>query len=239
MEEICQSFIYGCYIMMKSALVLTTALLAGAAHADVLGLTAEVGSYSPSADNSFINNHGSSKQSADLDGKSGTYFGIAFEHPLPIIPNVRFQSLSLKANGSVGGSSAKLDLSHQDYTLYYEFLDGLLWIDLDAGLTLRKFDGSVTIAGSKTDLSDSYPLGYLSGYVTVPGTRLSFGGEVKAGGFDGSSITDTTLKVKYETPFLVGIEGGYRKMNLDLSDIGGKNVKSDFSGVFIGAFVDF
>ncbi|MFI8621913.1 MAG: TIGR04219 family outer membrane beta-barrel protein [Marinomonas sp.] len=225
--------------MMKPALLLTTALLAGTAQADILGLTAEVGSYSPSADDSYISDSGSSKKSADLDGKSGTYFGIAFEHPLPLIPNVRFQTLDLKANGSSDGKSAKLDLSHQDYTLYYEFLDGLLWIDLDAGLTVRKFDGSVSLDGDKSNLSDFYPLGYVAGYVTVPGTRLSFGGEVKAGGFDGSSITDTTLKVKYQSPFLVGLEGGYRKIDLDLDDIDGKDIKSDFSGVFVGAFIDF
>ena len=222
-------------IMMKSALFFTTALLVGAAQADVLGLTAEVASYYPSADNSFISDY-------DLDSEHGTYVGIAFEPPLALIPNVRFQNqnLELQANDTPGRPSAKIDLSHQDYTLYYEFLDGLLWINLDAGVTFRHFDVSL-------QSNDSYTLGYLSGYMTVPGTRLSLGAEVKTGGsvylntvntelFDRSrNVTDTTFKVKYQTPFFVGLEGGYRKMKLHLS----KDIKSASSAIFIGAFVGF
>jgi len=214
--------------MMKPALFLTTALLtAGTAQADVLGLTAEAGYFLPSADSSSIDG-----TSANLDGNNGAYFGIAFEHPLPVVPNIRFQSIDLSANSS----SQKLDLSHQDYTLYYELLDGLLWIDLDVGLTVRKFSGSVRTSGHSRDISSVYPLGYASGYITIPGTRVSLGGELKAGGFDGATIADTTLKIKYQTPFLVGVEGGYRRANIDLDD---KDVKSTFSGAFVGAFIDF
>lgn len=224
---------------MKKALLLSTLLFAGAANADFLGVTAEAGAFSPDVSDASYGVDGSGSSPADLDGKTGAYYGIALDHPLPLIPNIRLQHLNLKANGSIGGSSAKLDLSHTDYTLYYRFLDGLFWLDLDAGLTFRKFDGSATVNGNKTDLSDTQPLGYVSAFVTLPGTGLSLGGEVKAGGYSGTSITDTTLKVKYQTPFFVGLEGGYRTMSLDLNDIDNRDVKGDFKGAFIGAFIHF
>ncbi|MBU1297480.1 MAG: TIGR04219 family outer membrane beta-barrel protein [Gammaproteobacteria bacterium] len=199
---------------MKSALLLSTALLASAAHADVLGLTAEAGSY--------ITNDGE-----DFN----TYFGVAVEHPIPLIPNFRIQHQDLE--GKVG--STKIDTSYNDYTLYYEFLDGLLWLDLDAGITLRSIDGSI----GSTDVSDSYPLGYLSAYVTFPGTSLSVGGELKTGGGSDANITDTTFKIKYQALYFAGLEAGYRKVSENIDDIDGSSFDVDFTGVFIGAFVDF
>ena len=201
---------------MKSALLLSTALLASAAHADVLGLTAEAGSY--------ITNDGE-----DFN----TYFGLAVEHPIPLIPNFRIQHQELE--GKFGSANTKIDTSYNDYTLYYEFLDGLLWLDLDAGITLRSIDGSIV----STDVSDSYPLGYLSAYVALPGTSISVGGEFKAGGGSDASITDTMFKVKFQPLYFGGLEAGYRKVRHDIDDIDGSSFDAEFTGVFIGAFVDF
>jgi len=191
---------------MKLALLLSTALLAGAAQADVLGLTAEAGSY------------------AVNDGDDlNSYFGIAVEHPIPLIPNIRLQHQSLEQDNTV-------DLSFNDYTLYYEFLDGLLWLDLDAGVTFRK----ISDAGN-SDIDGTYPLGYLSAYVSFPGTALSIGGEVKTGGGSDADINDTTFKIKYQPLIFAGIEAGYRTMTEDFSSAG----KFEPKGAFIGVFVDF
>ncbi|BDX01945.1 MAG: TIGR04219 family outer membrane beta-barrel protein [Marinomonas sp.] len=193
---------------MKSALLLSTALLASAAHADVLGLTAETGS--------FITNDGEDFNS---------YFGVAIEHPIPVIPNIRLQNQSLKKFGD-----SNLDLSYNDYTLYYEFLDGLLWLDLDAGVTFRKIDDA-----GNSDIDGTYPLGYVSAYVSIPGTALSVGGEVKTGGGSDADITDTTFKVKFQPLIFAGIEAGYRTVTEDFSSAG----KYEPKGAFIGVFVDF
>jgi len=233
---------------MRAALLLSSLVLAGTAHADVLGLTAEIGAFSPDATVKF-SDHNTPSESTDMDADSSRYYGIAFEHPLPLIPNIRLQGTSLESEGTVTSNvvfdgkvlsgQAKLDLSHTDYTFYYEFLDGLLWLDLDAGLTLRDFDGSIELDSEKSNLSEIVPMGYVSAYATIPGTSFSVGGELKAITYGDSSITDTTIKVKYQTPFLVGIEGGYRSMDIDLVDVDNKDVYSESSGVFIGAFIDF
>lgn len=197
---------------MKNALLLSTALLASAAQADVLGVTAEAGSY--------LTNDGEDFNS---------YFGVALEHPIPVIPNFRIQSQSLE--GDFGGSS-NVDVSFKDYTLYYEFLDGLLWLDLDAGVTFR--DIELSGAGS-----DTYPLAYASAYVSFPGTNLSVGGEYKTGGGSDADITDTTFKIKYQALYFGGLELGYRTIDEDVKKIGNSSFDAEFTGVFVGAFLDF
>lgn len=234
---------------MRSVLFLTSLLAVGTAQADVLGLTAEYGMFSPDADVSFSDHDSNtSGNTSDLDSDSGAYYGIAFEHPIPLIPNIRLQSTSLEVdgtatvnafNGQTVSGKASLDLSHTDYTLYYEFLDGLLWLDLDAGVTLRNFDGSISLDTESADFDATIPMGYVSAYASIPGTSVAVGGELKALALGDSSLTDTTLKIKYESPFLVGVEGGYRSLNIELVDIDGKDITSDNSGFFIGAFVDF
>ncbi|BFM49423.1 TIGR04219 family outer membrane beta-barrel protein [Marinomonas sp. THO17] len=199
---------------MKNALLLSTALLASAAQADVLGLTAEVGTF----------------LTDDADD-SNSYFGVAFEHPIPLIPNLRIQNQSLEGRFS----GTKIDSSYNDYTLYYELLDGLLWLDLDAGITLRSIDGSVGAA----NISDSYPLTYVSAYVSFPGTNLSIGGEFKNGGGSDADITDTTFKIKYQALYFAGLEAGYRNVEEDIDDIDGSAFDVEFKGAFIGAFLDF
>ncbi|ETI60331.1 TIGR04219 family outer membrane beta-barrel protein [Marinomonas profundimaris] len=191
---------------MKSALLLSTALLASAAHADVLGLTAEAGTFAVNDGDDF-----------------NSYYGIAVEHPIPLIPNVRLQHQALEQKD-------KADLSFNDYTLYYEFLDGLLWLDLDAGVTFRK----ISDAGN-SDIDGTYPLVYVSAYVSFPGTALSIGGEVKNGGGSDADISDTTFKIKYQPLIFAGIEAGYRTMTEDFSSAG----KYEPKGAFIGVFVDF
>ncbi|QUX97015.1 hypothetical protein C0J08_17125 [Marinomonas sp. CT5] len=190
---------------MKSALLLSTALLASAAHADVLGLTAEAGSYASNSGNSDLN----------------SYFGVAIEHPIPLIPNFRLQHQSME-------SSSNIDLSFNDYTLYYELLDGLTLVNLDVGATFRKIDNN-------TSIDDTYPLLYVSAFLDIPGTALSVGGEVKSGGGSDADITDTTFKVKFQPLIFAGLELGYRTVNEDFKSKG----KTEPKGVFLGAFVDF
>lgn len=230
---------------MKKILMLGSLLIAANANADFLGLTAEVGTYSPDAD--FWAADTGTTGSSDMDADSGTYYGIAFEHPIPLIPNIRIQGTELSADGTAtatyNGSSytddnAAVDLSHTDYTLYYEFLDGLLWLSLDAGITLRDYDGYVEISSDRTNISEIIPMAYVAPYIDIPGTGLSFGGEFKVLSIGDYSITDNLIKIKWESPFLVGVELGYRQHEIDLEDVSDLDIYSDNSGVFFGINID-
>jgi len=222
---------------MRPALILGSLLVAANANADFIGLTAEAGLYSPNAD-TWAADSGSTVSNNNMDADSGLYYGIAFEHPIPLIPNVRIQGTTLETDGTNDGTATEIDLSHTDYTAYYELLDGLLWISLDAGVTFRQYDGTITSSGTDTDLSETVPMFYAAPAISVPGTGLTLVGEFKFGTFDDKDVTDTTLKVKWESPFLVGIEAGYRQHEIDFEGVSGKDVYSDNSGIFFGVNFD-
>lgn len=217
---------------MKKALIASTLLLAGAAQADVLGVTAEVGQFSPDA--SFDGRIDSQTANVDFNGEDNTYYGIAFEHPVPLIPNVRLQHSTLE--GYSNDVDMKIDST--DYTLYYEILDGLAWLDLDVGISIRDLDLDARVGTSSDSESVVLPTGYLSAYFTIPTLPIQFGGEVKTISAGDSSITDTTFKIKYQSPFVVGVEGGYRNANFDI-DEGSIDSELEFDGFFVGVFADF
>ena len=217
---------------MKKALIASSILLASTANADVLGLTAEIGQYSPDA--SFDGSVNGQSANSDLSGKDTTYYGIAIEHPVPLVPNFRLQDSKLEGSGT--NASTKIDST--DYTLYYEVLDGLAWLDLDLGVSFRQMDVDARVNNTRTSESFVLPTGYVSAYFTLPTLPISVGGELKTLALGDSSVTDTTFKVKYQSPYIVGVEGGYRNANLTI-DEGDMDTEVDFDGFFIGVFADF
>ena len=79
--------------------------------------------------------------SFNLNATGSTDFSMAFEHSFPFLPNARFERF---------GSSS----THQDYTLYYKFLDDVPWLTLDAGVSLRQSSGLPSISDHKTSISN-------------------------------------------------------------------------------------
>ncbi|HEY7771573.1 MAG TPA: TIGR04219 family outer membrane beta-barrel protein, partial [Marinagarivorans sp.] len=99
--------------------------------------------------------------------KNGQYFGhIAFEHPIPLLPNIRLGYTKIEDSGSspseinsrrydqiievndkdviVSWDIAQnihttLNIDALDLSLYYEVLDN--WVNLDVGLTIRQMTG--------------------------------------------------------------------------------------------------
>lgn len=217
---------------MKKALIASTLVLASTAHADVLGLTAEFGQFSP--DVSFNGQLNNQTADVDFDGDKNSYYGIAFEHPVPLVPNVRLQGSTMEGQDS--GVAMKVDST--DYTLYYELLDGLAWLDLDVGISIRDMDIKASVNNSTASESIVLPTGYLSAYVTLPTLPLQIGGEIKTISAGDSSVSDTTFKIKYQSPFVVGVEGGYRNANFDINE-GSIDSEIEFDGFFVGVFADF
>jgi outer membrane protein len=185
------------------------------------------------------------------------YFYIAFEHPLPLIPNIRFASTKLSNAGAgattidvnIGGESfpagttltTTLVLDSTDLTLYYEILDNV--VELDLGLTARKLDGSfktfsTTLTATET-LDETIPLLYAAVAFNLPVTGLSLKAE---GNFIGSSDvnhSDFQVKLGYEFASIFGIEGGYRAQNFEIADTSNVTANMKFSGIFAGLFLHF
>ncbi len=93
-----------------------------------------------------------------LSDESNAYFYVAFEHSVPVIPNVRLERSSISSSGNetvsgdfvFGGQTydgdaniqTDIDIAMTDAVLYYEIAM------FDFGLTVRHFDAEATVRGT-------------------------------------------------------------------------------------------
>ncbi|MGR6874676.1 TIGR04219 family outer membrane beta-barrel protein [Pseudomonas sp. HK3] len=196
----------------------------------------------------------------DADGQNVLYF--AFEHPVPVLPNIKIKTTDMSSDGNGQVSSgfklgdgttvvgtanvaSKLDLSHTDYTLYWGL--PLPIVTLDFGFTARQFDGSMEMSGdyaASAPLDVTVPMLYLKAGADIPLTGLSFGGDVNVISYEDSGITDFDLNITYVLPVIplldVGITAGYRSFDLEINpdDFGGSdddlNAKATIAGPYLG-----
>ncbi|HLV77539.1 MAG TPA: TIGR04219 family outer membrane beta-barrel protein [Marinobacter sp.] len=206
------------------------------AHADILGVGATV-SYWDSDFSGEVVNKGSSvdlEQDLKMGSDSNANFTAYFEHPIPVLPNVRlsYTGLSQSGSGTVGPAgfdgivsadvNSDLDIDQFDATFYYEVLDN--WVNLDLGLTARKFDGELVvreqIAGgrvSKTTVDAVVPMGYLAARLDLPFSGVSVGAEGNFVSYSGDSLRDINAYAQYQFAMLQ-LRAGYREMAIDYED---------------------
>lgn len=192
------------------------------------------------------------------DDDSLTYFYVMFDHPLPVIPNVKvsFTNIDTSANGRLTKSvvygdktfnvnenvSSEVKLDQIDLTLYYRILDNVA--NLDLGLNIKYIDaeGSITgeIAGKESaDISAPVPMLYAGIGVDLPFSGLSVSADGSAIGYQDSKFYDFTVKANYTTPWHLGIDVGYRAVKLDLDDIDDSFSDVEFDGPYAGAYLKF
>ena len=157
----------------------------------------------------------------------------ALEHPLPLLPNIRVRATDLEIDESseqsftLGGAAItpatdiEADLSHQDFTLYYELID--LVVSLDLGFTMRKFDGGVEFSNAGTvvnevKLDDWIPMVYGATGIDLPFTGVSLNIEVLTTDFDDTKNTDYKVGIGYELGLGLAVELGYRRFTLERED---------------------
>jgi len=235
----------------------TVALATPLANADVLGVGANV-SYWDSNLSGDVVNKGSAvdiENDLNLESDSNANFTAYFEHPVPVLPNVRVNYTTISQNGSgqIGledfdqisaGTEvdSELDLDQLDATFYYEVLDN--WVNLDLGLTARKLDGELIVrdkAGlfpvSKTTVDGVIPMGYAAARFDLPLTGVSVGGEGNLISFDGDSLHDFNVYGQYELS-LLQLRAGYRQMSIDYEDDDDK-MDVELSGPFASVGLTF
>ncbi len=227
------------------------------AAADFVGLNIGADKWSPDISGSF-NTSGDStinlQNDLGFDDTSSSALTISFEHPIPMIPNVRYQGrdLSQSASSNVGSITfdgipysgainSKLDLSNNELVLYYELLDN--WINLDLGLDLKMFDGSVSISDNTTTTSinvdETIPMLYLSARFDLPLTGFYVGANIQQLSVGDSSAEDTSLMVGYESKIGLGIEGGIKTFSLELDDAADLNTNLEYDGVYLNGYFHF
>lgn len=244
--------------MRKTALALLGGMtcFSSVAAADVLGLGANVSYW----DSDLTGNASQGGDTVDvendlnLDSDSNANLTAIFEHPIPLLPNVRLNYTAIEQSGRGELSSgydtivtgapvqSELDLDQLDLTLYYELLDN--WVNLDAGLTARKMDGKLTVRdvtgvspASETEVDAVIPMLYAAARFDLPLTGLSVGVEGNGISYGGDSIIDGAGYAQYDISVL-RLRAGYRQMNIDYED-GDEALDIELGGPFISAGVDF
>ena len=249
---------------LTMGLGMTVAMFASTAQADtVLGLYAGTGQWQSelSGDVGVTNTDFSA---LGFQEEHNNMFYIALEHPVPVLPNLMLKRTELSTNGTAtlqgvvrfrGQSfpvdtslATDIDLTHTDATFYYEVLDN--WLNLDIGLTARSYEGEL-LATNTDDVSQSetvdmdvvIPLIYLKGQIDLPFTGFSVKGDINAISYSGDSISDVSAAVAWQTDVLVafdlGVELGYRRMNLEVDDLDDLQTDLTIDGPYLSVNAHF
>jgi len=182
------------------------------------------------------------------------YVWAFIKHPIPIVPNLRLEYVTLsdegKTTGKVSGitvpvsSLTEFDITQYDVIPYYNILDNTAWITLDLGLDVKVIETKADIDTINYDDKDTavLPLVYLKGRVEIPATNIGIEADAKAITYSSDTMYDARIKVDYTfdiTPIIQpGIEVGYRTQKLKVDD-GSTQVDMDYSGVYAGLMLRF
>ncbi|MDH5181489.1 MAG: TIGR04219 family outer membrane beta-barrel protein [Gammaproteobacteria bacterium] len=197
------------------------------------------------------------KNDLKLADEQDTFVYAVFEHPVPLIPNVKVSKSGLSTSGSgvvstpfsYGGTtynvsesiSSKLVLDHQDVTAYFQILDNI--VSLDIGITAKMLDGYVSITRSgvtsRNVISGTIPMIYGAVGVTIPLSGIYVGVEGSSLNIGDNEISDITAKVVYKSALPFGIEGGIRDVSIKLDGLDAVTASMTFSGPFINLFLHF
>ncbi len=154
---------------LPSTLLAASMLLSAVqSHADFVGIYAGVGVWQSSIDGEVgTDDIPLTSDELGFDDEQNTHAFVAFEHPVPVLPNVRLAMTSLDTSGTElisrgsteelliaidsefsipdgATATSQIDLDFVDFTLYYELLDN--YVSLDLGLTARQLDGSASFS---------------------------------------------------------------------------------------------
>ena len=229
------------HLIQKGSVLFASFLMPALSHADLLGLHASAGVWSGSYSGTILDEDITLDGELGFDDTTSNVLSLAFEHPIPFIPNFRLQSTEIDATsvaelgedstiGEISDSvETVIDFSHTDFTIYYELLDNV--VSLDLGLSLRRFDGVVTITntspdGDETvvvddDFTGNLPMLYGRAEVAVPLTGFSAGLTMNTVDIDGNSLTDFSAGISYMKSLValeVGAELGFRSMTAEIDD---------------------
>ena len=231
-------------------------IAAPVATADVVGVGANVSYWDSDLSGEAGKNNKVVDVENDLDLESDTNANLNayFEHPVPVLPNVRLNYTRIEQSGRGELSTefdalpngaevdSDLDLSQFDVTLYYEVLDN--WANLDLGVTARNLDGELIVREqatngrvSKTEVDGVIPMGYLAARFDLPFTGVSVGGEANLISFDGDSIYDYNAYGQYELS-LLQLRAGYRQISIDYEDSDDR-LDIELGGPFVSAGLTF
>ena len=247
-----------------SAIVATTLLLTSANAGVILDFEAGVGTWNATP-SGFVNYKGTTvdmKNNLGLESSNNTYLYADFNHFIPIVPNLRVEKQDLiidsKSVGTINwngtnistGSKTELDLSQQDIILYWG-IPGLNLLtagilDVNFGLDIKRFDGSITVNNDPAELSFSVPMAYLAATIDPPFIPATISASYKNISYKDSKLNEVMAKASINLPIpipLIDIKAdiGYKALTLTIDESLSDSLTADikFSGMFFGISAKF
>lgn len=198
------------------------------------------------------------QEDLNLEDSKNNVIWAAFEHPIPVIPNVQIKQTEMTTTGqgtstqsfTYGGKSyegdvtlnSDMDLTHTDLTAYWGLPLPIATVDF--GINIRQFDGHLEINDGRAALDVPVPMAFARVGAYLPFTGLAVMAEGNYIGYGDSNHMDLQVVLRYTIPMIpvldVNVEAGYRtfQLNIDPTDFGGDkndfNADIDMSGYFVG-----
>lgn len=173
----------------------------------------------------------------NLKTSSNNYAWAYINHPIPLLPNAMIEQKAFSSEKSTD----KLTLDQLDATLYWGL--PIPMVDINFGLTFKQVSGEVVGGATSEKIDAIIPMGYLAVHLPIPATDITLSADMKTIGYDNSSISDSSVKVRWDLIGLgvkLGVEAGYRMQSLTIDGLG-VDVKTDITidGAFAGVTVVF
>jgi outer membrane protein len=245
------------------AAALGCALFSVTTHADTIaGIYAGAQAWQTDTTGGFADS--SSTANFNFDDETNASLYIAFEHPVPLVPNLKVVHTTLDNNGTTTlDSSFSFDgelytansevdtiteLDATDLILYYELFDNDL-VSFDVGLNAKYIDGTFYVedTASNTQSSGEFsgviPMVYSKVQVGLPFTGLAAYAEGSYLSFDDHELSDYQVAVTYSFIESIAVDMtvqlGYRNVTVDIEDIDDVYADMEFDGVFAGLELHF
>ncbi|MDF1876231.1 TIGR04219 family outer membrane beta-barrel protein [Sulfurimonas sp. SAG-AH-194-L11] len=189
---------------------------------------------------------------------SDIYVWALIKHPVPIIPNLRLEYVTVTDEGDTtgvvggitipGSANTTLKSTQLDIVPYYNILDNTFWTTIDLGFDVKviQTDSNVASVGVFSGYSSQdttiIPLLYVRTRVEVPFTGIGFEVDAKAISDGTNTMYDARAKVDYTLTFIPVIqpafEIGYRVQQLTVDD-GDNQIDLNYAGVYAGLMLRF
>lgn len=252
---------------MKKTVLATAfamSLAAPTAMADtLLGLYAGAQGWNTSTSGGFSEDS-TGAATFDFDTQTNSSFYVAFEHPIPLVPNVKVNYTTLNSDGNTtlqGSFTWDGDVYTEDSTLYteseidtadiilyYEIFDNDL-VSFDVGLNAKYIDGMLYVEDKESgEFGDSnfkgvIPMLYSRVQVGLPLTGLGAYAEGSYLAFNDHTVSDFQIALTYAVLDNIAIDMnlqlGYRDVTVDIEDLDNVYADLGYDGVFAGVEVHF
>jgi outer membrane protein len=241
-----------------AATLIPTLIAPQLANADVLSVYGGIESWRADPTGTFGDSQLTSA-SFNFDDQTATNFYLGFEHPMPLIPNLKLRKDSIDLAGQatvtgfvLGGKpltgtvDSTVKLEQTDLILYWELLD-LDLFSFDVGFNAKYIEADLSADDGTTRATDSFkgwvPMAYLAAEVSLPGLPLSLWTEGSYISYSGDTFYDARAAIKYtlidSLPMDLSLSLGYRAFELKVDDLDDVFADMDFTGYYAGMELRF